>query len=159
MAAGAQIPDKDGGWCKKIFRCCDSCPKPQAEHAFLYPAAQRGWIGQARWILAVQCCLFSRLPSSNPFAGLLSGMQAVMSERHQPVRQDGESVVALPAQAAPNPHAGVHLVVCLPEPLAMTNDGWSFTNWTPPRQAIQWNYPGSLLSSAAGNAITRIRLA
>jgi hypothetical protein len=34
-------------------------------------------------------------------------------------------------------------------------------DWTSaqPRQAIQWNYPGSLLSSASGNAITRIRLA
>jgi hypothetical protein len=107
----------------------------------------------------VQRYLFSRFTSSNPFAGLLSGMQAVMSEWHQPVRQDGESVVALPTEAAPNPHAGMHIIVRLPETLAMTNDGWSFTNWTPPRQAIQWNYPGSLLSSAAGNAITRIRLA
>src|SRR5690348_12258444 len=104
MAAGAQIPDEDGGCCKKIFGCCcDSCPRPQAEHASLYPAAQRGWIGQARWILPVQRCLFSRLTRSNPFAGLLSAMQAVMSERHQPVRQDGESVVALTTEAAPNP--------------------------------------------------------
>lgn len=83
MAEGAQIPGKDGGCCKKIFRCrCDSCPRPQAEHASLYPAAQRGWIGQARWILAVQRCLLGRLTSGDPFAGLLSAMQAVMPERH-----------------------------------------------------------------------------
>jgi hypothetical protein len=86
-------------------------------------------------------------------------MQAVMSGRHQPVRQDRESVAALPTEATPNPHACVHVVVRLPEPLAMTDDGGGLTNWTPPRQAIQWNYPGSLLSSASGNAITRIRLA
>jgi hypothetical protein len=160
MAEGAQIPGKDGGCCKKIFRCCCySCPTPQAEHSSLHPAAQRGWIGQACRIFAVQRCLPCRLTSGDPFAGLLSAMQAVMSERHQPVRQDRDSVVALPTEATPNPHACVHVVVRLAEPLAMTNDGCSLTNWTPPRQAIQWNYPGSLLSSASGNAITRIRLA
>jgi hypothetical protein len=107
----------------------------------------------------VQRCLFNRLTSSNPLAAaLLSAMQAVMSERHQPGRQDGESLLHC-REASPNPHAGVHIIVRLPEPLAMTNDGWSLTNWTPPRQPIQWNYPGSLLSSAAGIAITRIRLA
>jgi hypothetical protein len=49
-----------------------------------------------------------------------------MSERQQPVRQDGESVIALPTEAAPNPHAGMYIVVRLPEPLARANDGLEF---------------------------------
>jgi hypothetical protein len=51
------------------------------------------------------------------------------------------------------------VVVRLPEPLAMTDDRGGVTNWTPPRQAIQWNYPGSMLSFASGSAIRKIRLA
>jgi hypothetical protein len=41
----------------------------------------------------------------------------------------------------------------------MTDDRGSLTNWTPAWQAMQRNYPGSMLSSASGSAITRIRLA
>jgi hypothetical protein len=47
----------------------------------------------------------------------------------------------------------------LPEPLSMTDDRGGFTNWTPARQAIQRNYPGSMLSFASGSAIRKIRLA
>ena len=158
MADCAQIPGKDGGCCEKIFSC-RLCPAPQAEHAPLYPAAQRRGIGQTCRIFAVGRCLFHRVAGGNPFTSLLSTTQAVVSKRNQPVGQDCEGLVALPAKPAANPQAYMPVIVCLPEPLAMTDDRGSLTNWTPARQAIQRNYPGSMLSSASGSAITRIRLA
>jgi hypothetical protein len=52
----------------------------------------------------------------------------------------------------------VQIVMRLSEPLAMTDDRGGLTDWTPAWQPTEWNYPGSLLSSASVNAITRIRL-
>jgi hypothetical protein len=158
MADRAQIPGKNGGYCEKIF-FCRLCPAPQTEHSSLSPAAQRRWIGQAGRIFAVGRCLFHRVAGGNPFTGLLSTTQAVVPKRNQPVGQDCEGLVALPAKSAANPQAYMPVIVCLPEPLAMTDDPGRPTNWTPARQAIQRNYPGSMLSSASGSAITRIRLA
>jgi hypothetical protein len=80
-------------------------------------------------------------------------------KRNQPVGQDREGVVALPTESTSNPHLCMSVVMRLPQSPAMPDDRGSLTNRTPPRQAIQWNYPGSLLSSASGSAITRIRLA
>ena len=105
------------------------------------------------------CGLLSRVAGSDLLAGLLSATQAIVPKRNQPVGQDCEGLVALPAKSAANPQAYMPVIVCLPEPLAMTDDRGSLTNWTPARQAIQRNYPGSMLSSASGSAITRIRLA
>jgi len=51
------------------------------------------------------------------------------------------------------------VVVRLPLPPAMADDRGGFTNWTPPWQAIQRNYPGSKLSLASGSAMRKIKLA
>jgi hypothetical protein len=107
----------------------------------------------------VRCGLFRRVAGGDSFTGLLSTMQAVVPKRNQPVGQNRERLFASSTAPAPNPQACVHVVVRLPEPLAMTNDRGGFANGTPPRQVIQRNYPGSLLSFASGNAITKIRLA
>jgi hypothetical protein len=107
----------------------------------------------------VWCGLLSRVTGSDLLAGLLSATQAIVPKRNQPVGQDREGLVALPTKPTPNPYVCVPALMRLPKSSAMTNDRGSLTNWTPPREAIQWNYPGSLLSSASGNAITRIRLA
>jgi hypothetical protein len=105
----------------------------------------------------VRRCLLSRVTGSDPFAGLLAATQAIVSKRNQPVGQDREGLIALTTKPAPNPQACVPVVVSLPESSTMTDDRGSLTNWTPPRQVIQGNYPGSMLSSASGSAITRIR--
>lgn len=158
-AAGAQIPGKDGG-CKKISsgNCC-FCPAPKAEHSSSYPAAQGGRIGQTRWIFAVWCCLLGRVAACQAFTGLLTTTQAVVPRRRQPVRQHRECLPTLPANSASNPNPFVTVIVRLPKTLAMTDDRRGLTYWAPSRQTIQRNYPGSMLSSVSGNAITRIRLA
>jgi hypothetical protein len=51
------------------------------------------------------------------------------------------------------------VVVRLPLPPAMADDRGGFTNRTPAWQAIQRNYPGSMLSFVSGSAIRKIRLA
>ncbi|MGD0182666.1 MAG: hypothetical protein ABSC15_22875 [Terriglobales bacterium] len=38
----------------------------------------------------------------------------------------------------------------------MANDSVVPANWTSPRQEVQWDHPGSLLSFASGRAIKRI---
>ena len=158
MADRAQIPGNNGGCCEKIFSS-RLCPAPKAERSLLYPAAQRRWIGQTCRIFAVGRCLFHGVADSDAFPSLLFTTQAVVPKRNQPVGQDCEGLFALPTKPAPNPQAYMPVIVCLPEPLAMTDDRGSLTNWTPARQAIQRNYPGSMLSSVSGSAITRIRLA
>jgi hypothetical protein len=63
------------------------------------------------------------------------------AKRNQPIGHDCEGLVALPANPAANPHAYMPVIVCLPEPLAMTDDRGSPTNRTPPRQAIHGTTP------------------
>ena len=104
-------------------------------------------------------CLFYRITGGDLFTGLLATTQTVVPKRNQPVWQYRECLLALRTTSTPNPHAYVHVIVRLPESLAMADDRGSLTNWTPPWQAIQRNYPGSMLSFASGSAITKIRLA
>jgi hypothetical protein len=107
--------------------------------------------------LAIRCSLLYRVTGGDPFAGLLSATQAIVPKRNQPVRQNREGLLASSAAPTPNPQACVQIVMRLPEPLAMPDDRGGPTNRTPSRQPVKWNYPGSLLSSASVNAITRIR--
>jgi hypothetical protein len=58
--------------------------------------------------------------------------------------------------SATNPNALVPVVVGLTSAPSVTNDRVVVTNWTTPRQALQRNHPGSMLSSASGSAIKRI---
>jgi hypothetical protein len=157
---GSQIPGEDGGCCKNVS-CCRGCsqPAPQAEHAPLYPAAHGSGIGQARRILAVRCGLLCTVADSDPFTGLLPTPQTVMPERSQPIRQNREGLFASFANPPPNPHPLVCIIVCLPKPFPVADDGGGFTNRTPSRQMLQGNYPGSVFSLVSGSAITRIRLA
>lgn len=133
-AAGAQIPGKDGGCCKKISSgdCC-FCPAPQTEHSSSYPAAQSARIGQTRWIFAVWCCLLGRVAAGHAFTGLLTTTQAVVPRRDQPGRQHRECLPTLPANPAPNPDPFVTVIVRLPKALAMTDDRCGLTYWTPSR--------------------------
>jgi len=58
--------------------------------------------------------------------------------------------------SAPHPNAFVPVVVGLAEPSSVADDRVVEAYRTLPRQEVQWDYPGSLLSFASGSAIKRI---
>ena len=101
-------------------------------------------------------CLLSSVAGDDPFAGPLPARHAEMPRRRQPVRQDGEGLPARPADPAPHPDAIVSVIVGLPEPPAVANDGVVLAERAQPRQKMQRHYPGSLLSLVSGSAIKRI---
>src|SRR5512139_2207220 len=120
------------------------------------PSAQSGWIGRARWILAVRRCLLDRITGGNPFVGLLATVQGVMPGGCKPMRQDREGLPARLTDSASHPAALALVIVALTESPPMTDDRILPTNWTSPRQAVQRNHPGSRLSFVSGSAINRI---
>ncbi len=58
--------------------------------------------------------------------------------------------------SAAHPNAFVPVIVGLAEPPSMADDGVVLANWTLPRQEVQRDHPGSMLSFASGSAIKRI---
>ena len=56
----------------------------------------------------------------------------------------------------PQPDAYMPVVVALTESPAVADDRVVTTDWTSPRQKIQWDHPGSMLSFASGSAINSI---
>jgi hypothetical protein len=100
--------------------------------------------------------LLGRIAGADPLTGLLSAAQAVVPGRSQPVGQDRESLPARPTNPAPHPHAILPVIVGLTKPLSLADDRLVSANRTAPRQAIQRDYPGSVLSFASGSAIKRI---
>ena len=81
--------------------------------------------------------LFHGSASDDPFAGLLPASHAETSRRRQPVRQDGESRPARPANPAPHPDALVSVVVGLAEPPAVASDRIILAERAQPRQEMQ----------------------
>ena len=70
--------------------------------------------------------------------------------------QDREGLLTGPTNPTSYPDAFVAVIMCLPEPPSVTDDGVLLTAGTPSRHVIQWDYPGSLLSFFSGSAIKRI---
>jgi hypothetical protein len=58
--------------------------------------------------------------------------------------------------SAPHPNAIVPVIVGLAEPPSMADDRVVPANRTLPRQEVQRDHPGSMLSFASGSAIKRI---
>jgi hypothetical protein len=131
-------------------------PAAHAEQATLCPSAQRGWIGRTRGIFAVRRCLLNRITCGDALTGLLSTTQAEKPGRRQPIGQDREGLTARPTDSAPHPNAFVPVVVGLAKPPSMSDDRVVLANRTPPRQKVQRDHPGSMLSFASGSAIKRI---
>jgi len=100
--------------------------------------------------------LLGRITNGDPLTGLLPTPQAVVPGRRQPVRQDGEGLLAPSADSAPHPDASALIIVTLTEALSVADDGVVTTKGTSPRQESQWDHPGSMLSFASGSAIKRI---
>ena len=54
---------------------------------------------------------------------------------------------------ASHPNVFVPVIVALAQPLSMADDRVVAANWTSPRQEVQRDHPGSMLSFASGSAI------
>jgi hypothetical protein len=78
-------------------------------------------------------CTLGRLTGSDPLAGLLSILQAVVSERHQPIRQYREGLPTWLTDSAPHPDAGALAIMALTKSPSMTDDRVVVTNRTAPR--------------------------
>ncbi len=100
--------------------------------------------------------MLSSIAGGDSLAGLLSATQAAMSCRRQPVGQAGEGFPARPANPAPHPDVLVSVVMGLAESPPVADDRLALAKGAQPRQEIQRNYPGSMLSSVSGSAIKRI---
>ena len=122
------------------------------------PSAESGWIGRARRILAVRHCLFHGITGGEVLTGLLSATQAERRRRHQPIGQDREGLATRVADSASHPNAFVPVVVSLTGTPSMANDRVVLADRTSPRQEVQGDHPGSMLSVASGSAIKRITL-
>ena len=117
------------------------------------PSAQRGWIGRARRILAVRRCLLNGITGGDALTSLLPALQTERRRRSKPIRQDREGLVARMTDSTPHPNVFVPVIVGLAEPPSMADDRVVAANWTSPRQEVQRDHPGSMLSFASGSAI------
>ncbi len=79
-----------------------------------------------------------------------------MPRRCQPVRQDSKHLPARSTDPATYPGAFVLVVVRLPESPSVADDRAVVAQRAQPRQLMQGNYPGSMLSLVSGSAIKRI---
>jgi hypothetical protein len=106
--------------------------------------------------VAVRRCLFHRFAGGNALAGQLSTAQTERCERRQGARQNREGESAGITDATSNPDKVVVVVMNLPEPAAVADDGLASARRTTAREQAQRNHPGSELSSVSGSAIKRI---
>lgn len=99
--------------------------------------------------------LLGRITDADTLTGLLPAAQAVVPGRREPVGQDRESLPARPTNPAPHRDALAPVIVGLTKPLSVADDRVVSAKRTPPRQAIQGNYPGSMSSFVLGSVIKR----
>jgi hypothetical protein len=79
-----------------------------------------------------------------------------MPGRRQPIGQDREGFLTRLTDTAPHPDAFVLVIVALTESPSVADDRVVAANGTTPRQEVQRDHPGSMLSLASGSAIKRI---
>ena len=97
--------------------------------------------------------LLDRITSGDPLTGLLPTPQAVVPGRCQPIGQDGEGLPTRLTDSPSHPDAFALVIVALTESLSVADDRVVSASRTSPRQAVQRNYPGSILSFVSGIAI------
>jgi hypothetical protein len=117
------------------------------------PSAQSGWIGRARGIFAVRRRLLNGTTRGDALTGLLPAMQAERRRWSEPIGQDRESLTAGMTDSTPHPNMFVVFIVCLAETPSVADDRVVAADWTAPRQEVQRDHPGSMLSFASGSAI------
>ena len=106
--------------------------------------------------MTVRRCLLEGVTGGEALAGQFPTTQSERSLRHQPTRQDGKRLSTGTTDPASYPNRSVPVIVALPEPASMANDRTFEAERAPPRQQLQGNYPGSVLSFVSGSAIKRI---
>ena len=74
----------------------------------------------------------------------------------EPIGEDREGLVARLTDSASYPEAFVLVIMALAESPSVADDRVVPTDRTSPRQEIQWDHPGTMLSFASGSAIKRI---
>jgi len=131
-------------------------PTPQAGQPSLRPSAHGSGIGQTGRIFAVRGGLLGGAAVGDPLAGLLAAAQAVRRCRCKPIGQDREGFPARLTDSTADPDALLMLIVGQSETSPMADDRVVPANRTTPRQAVQWDHPGSTLSFVSGSAIKRI---
>jgi hypothetical protein len=97
--------------------------------------------------------LLNGITCGDALTGLLPALKAEIRQRSEPVGQDREGLAARTADSTSHPNLIVMLVVSLAELPSMADDRLAAANRTSPRQKVQWDYPGSMLSFASGSAI------
>jgi hypothetical protein len=106
--------------------------------------------------LAVRRGLLDGSARSDVLAGLLSAAHAERRRWREPIGQNREGLVTRMTDSAPHPDALVPVIVAPTEPSSMTDDCVIVAARTFPRQEVQRDHPGSMLSSGSGSAIKRI---
>ena len=80
-----------------------------------------------------------------------------MPRRRQVVGQNREGLLARSADSTPHPDGSPPIIVALAESLSVADDRVVAADGTSPRQKVQRDHPGSMLSFASGSAIKRIK--
>jgi hypothetical protein len=100
--------------------------------------------------------LLDGIPGGDVLASLLPATQAERCRRRQPIWQDRERLSTRVADSATHPNAIVPVIVGWTKSTSVADDGGVPAHWTSPRQEVQWDYPGTMLSFVSGSAIKRI---
>ena len=113
--------------------------------------------GKRDGILAVRRCLLGSIAGGDPLTGLLSAVQgckcadgASQSGKIVKVFRHGRQIPRRTQMRF------ALIVVALAESPSVADDRVVAADGTSPRQQVQWDHPGSMLSFASGSAIKRI---
>ena len=101
-------------------------------------------------------CLLNGIACGDALTGLLPALQAKRRRRSEPIGQDREALPARTTDSTSHPDAFMLVIVALTESPSVADDRVVAANGTSPRQEVQRNHPGSMLSLASGSAIKRI---
>jgi hypothetical protein len=100
--------------------------------------------------------LLGSFTGGDVLTSLLPAVKAVVAGWRQPIGQDREGLPARLTDSAPHPDAFVLVIVALTQSPSVADDGVVTANGTSPRQEVQRDHPGSMLSFASGSEIKRI---
>jgi hypothetical protein len=104
----------------------------------------------------MRCGLLDSVAGGDVLTRLLPTLKAVVAGWRQPIGQDREGLSARPTDSTPHPDGLALVVMTLTQSLAVADDSVFKTDGTSPRQKLQRNHPGSMLSFTSGSAIKRI---
>jgi hypothetical protein len=87
---------------------------------------------------------------------MLPATQAEGRGRRQPIGQNRERLSTRAADSATHQNAIVPVIVGWTKSTSVADDGGVPAHWTSPRQEVQRDHPGTMLSFVSGSAIKRI---